>query len=230
MAEDVRITMSARRRLNWPTRCARCGETGELVWLNLYAVRMHRPLGERAWGWKSMQADHWSYVTNGQKSLPIPVPMCLAHARANQLGGVLLCADDDMRVLRLAICLAFAALVQFALDAIAIDTHPLAALGSCNGAALALFGFAAIGAAALLWADRVAWIRPLRLDHARETAVLRLRNESDAAEFLRNNPSAAVAAPASGLSKWLQPSPPRALAAILLASIAWQLLPSLLGH
>ena len=52
--------MSARRRLNWPSRCARCGATGELVWLDVHAIRTHRRLRERTWGWKSLRAEHWS--------------------------------------------------------------------------------------------------------------------------------------------------------------------------
>ena len=222
--------MSERRRLNWPRRCARCGATDDLMWLDVRAARRNRPLRERRWTWKSLRYELWWYQRNGPDSLPIPVPMCGAHAASNRLGGILLSVDYRMKLLRLAVYVGFGGLLQFAIQAIAAGAAPVAALRELPPALLGLFACAAVGAMALVWADHVAWIRPLRLDRARETAVLRLRNERDAAEFLRTNPGAAPDTPASRLSTWLHPTPPQALAVVLFALIAMHVVSCIGNH
>ncbi len=229
MTEDIRISMDARRRLNWPRRCSRCGATDGLVWLDVRAGRRGRPLHERVWDWKSPRDEHGSYRTNGEQSLPIPVPMCKAHARSNQLGGLLLCPDDGMRFMRLAVYFSFGWLAQFTIYAITSCPDPFAEFAARSSTELFTFAYAAIGAAALVWADCVAWIRPLQLDHQRESADLRFRNTAYAISFRRMNPTATWDAPASGLAPWLRPTPAKVLGLVLLAVIACSRAPGFAG-
>ena len=213
MPENVSINLNMPGTLSWPERCPRCGATGDLVWRNVKVVRNNQSPGNA----RSLVV-YW-YV---QESVGISVPMCRAHADTNQVGGALLGRDVKSIVLRASIYVSLLCLAGWVGGAL---MSPLGR-GAFSGMQIGwwlwcLWG--PLGAALLVWARKVAAVRPIRLDPHHDIATLRFQDAAYARDFKRMNARSTARSAVAVTPIWRRMTPMKALVLIfvLLLGVVW---------
>lgn len=186
MTIDVRVALQVRTPLKWPQRCPRCGTANDLVHSDLRLVRnlRLRRKGESALHYFSQ------YPANESEPRHVSVPACRRHERSNRIGGSLLRKDILPSFGRWAAyaCLALLGLFVLAIANPTTDTRTLLLAQSPGMWGIFVYGAACAGT--LVWAHRVAWVRPVRLHPRLEIATLRFKDEDYAHEFEQMNPEA----------------------------------------
>ena len=186
MTIDIQIALQPSTPLKWPRRCPRCGTANDLVHGDLRLVRNLRLRR------KGESALHYffQYPANEPESRRVCVLACRRHERSNRIGGSLLRKDLAPSFGRWSAyaCLVLLALFALAMANPATDTRTL--LLSQTPGMWGLFAYGAAGAGTLVWAHRVAWVRPVRLHARLEIATLRFKDDDYAREFEQLNPEA----------------------------------------
>ena len=203
MSVNVRIALTDPRLIAWPKRCPRCGSPYQPVSLNMTFVRdiARRREGESAIGYFFSQS-----AVIASERVDVPVPMCVRHARANQIGGTLLRHDGVPSGFRKAIYAFFFVTVAFACTAFNSGDSVIDMVRQQPRGMLAIFALGILGIPALAWARHVAWVRPIRLDRKFRTATVRFRDVAYADEFKLVNRDATTNPQVTRLPGWMRPS------------------------
>jgi len=215
MSEDVRIAMTERTLLKWPQRCPRCGSTNALVERDAMFIRMIRRRRKH-----ESALDRFMTGDASRDNLRVPILTCWAHARSNRVGGGFLRHDVGASFLRQSIYVGAVCVFLFVLGCLGSAENVVAAFADLPPGLLAYAAWSIVGVAALVWAHRVACVRPLRLDENFQTATMRFKDPAYAHEFKALNPEATNHPPVSGWLASLRITPVIALAVLALGLLA----------
>ena len=208
MADTVRIALNEPGPLKWPQRCPRCGSTDDLVYLDSRVVRNNRGPQNRLSTLQSLARIRTiEYV---QESFTLSVLMCRRHAYSNQTGGLLLGYGVPMKLLRASIYIGLLCFVLFFHGALT-GGSVVEKFRSVPVGALAFCAWGAIGVLALVWARRVASVRPVRLDPDYDIAIMRFENEKYARDFKRMNLKHTTGGAVSTMPIWMRMTPMKGL-------------------
>ncbi len=209
MADTVRIAMNEPGPLKWPQRCPRCGSTHDLVYLDARVVRNNRGPQNQLSVLQSLSRINTVEVV--QEWFTLSVLMCRRHAYSNQTGGVLLGYGVPMKIVRATIYLGFVGVVLFFVGAHSNGITLAAEFHQVPWGMLAFAAWGLVGMLALLWARRVAWVRPVRLDPDYDIAIMRFKDEKYARDFKRMNTRHTMGGAVSTLPIWMRMTPMKAL-------------------
>ena len=221
MADTVRIALNEPGPLKWPQRCPRCGSTRDLVYLDARVVRNNRGPQNQLTVLQSL--SRMGTVEVVQEWFTLSILMCRKHAYSNQTGGQLLGYGVPMKVVRATIYLGFVGCLLFFWGAHSNGLSLAQQLHQVPIGMLAYCAYGAAGVLALLWARRVAWVRPVRLDPDYDIAILRFKDEKYARDFKRMNTRHTMGGAVSTLPIWMRMTPMHALVMICLLLILFAL-------
>lgn len=212
MADTVRIAMNEPGALKWPQRCPRCGSTHDLVYLDSRVVRNNRGPQNKLSVLQSLsRINTVEYV---QEWFTISVLMCRTHAYSNQTGGLLLGYGVPMKIVRASVYLGFLCFLLFFYGAWTNGLTLAAQFHHLPVGMLAYCAWGLAGVLVLLWARRVAWVRPVRLDPDYDIAIMRFKDEKYARDFKRMNIRHTMGGAVSTLPIWMRMTPMKALVLI----------------
>jgi|GEM_PF-5750182 len=157
------------------------------------------------------------------------VPACERHARSQAVARWILSPTPGVLALRVPVFLGCGWLGRFVLTTLHTHADGSTALAALSPMMRGLFLYAAVGAAALLWADRTAALRIMFPDARKQTTLLRFRRPESAREFRELNPDVVIA-DAKPTPWWLRDSPSRVLAFVAVLVVVLEVVHPLKAH